>query len=245
MPIPPRPAALASRVALLVWAITPTFAAAQAVDTGPAAAPSALSPLWLGEAFNRGQSFTVGPTQTILTSFGFHLSSLTAFETQSYRAFVARWDPATQRTVGPLLWQSAPVAGVASGTATLVTYAVPALALSPGGIYIAMLSDAGLYPSGGNFPLGGAHLALGRDSYAGGEGYSLFANLADPSQLTMHTWTSFGDLATPGGYIAGEDFAFQATLVARPVFSPEPVTWALVGSGLVVLSTVVRRRAAR
>ena len=228
-----RRSALASLAACLAL---PAGGAAQTIDTGPPAAPSALTPLWLGGAFNRGQSFTVVPSLTTLTRFDFYLSSLANFETMTYRAFVAAWDPATRRTVGPLLWQSDPIAGVAASSATLVAYAVPDLALTPGATYIAILSSAGLNGPGGGTPLGAVHLAAGRDSYAGGEGYSLFAGLDDPAALTTNAWTSFGELASIG-YVPGEDFAFKATLV-----SPEPSTWALLAGGLAMLAGAPRRR---
>jgi hypothetical protein len=68
----------AALTAALTGTLLTRAVGAQTIDTGPPGAISPLTPVWLGGAYSRGQSFTVGPTLTTLESFGFYLSDLGA-----------------------------------------------------------------------------------------------------------------------------------------------------------------------
>jgi hypothetical protein len=238
---------LTRRCALLVGVLVAADVHAQTINTGPPMTPIGLSNGsvgYLGNQFSRGQSFTVGQTLTQLTSFSFYLANASGFgqgdfASMQFRAFLAKWNPSLNQAVGPALWQSNAVNGVASTAPTLVTFATPTISLTPGEIYIAILSDAGFkstnagingfisYASSIGGPSGGAYIFTGTTD--------------DPTLLTTGTWlASTGN----GGHSlqVQDNYAFQATLSAATSVTPEPTSVALFASGLIGLVGLRRTR---
>jgi hypothetical protein len=184
-------------------------------------------------AGNVAQTFVTPVGATTLTELQFWArNDASDFQLLGFHAHVFEWNDATLMTAPAPLWSSGLRLGTASATPQAFTFSVPALVLTPGQRYAAVLSplETALPPTGVTYQ-GIVFAALGNtpgspiDTYAGGAGYLLQTGRgAALSSLSTLRWN------------ASTDYAFTATFAqAGPAVVPEPGTVALLASGLALV----------
>lgn len=203
--------------AAFVWA-APALAD---IDTTGSSAGN-IQPFGAPDTATYGQTFTVAPGDTSLTSFSLFLNNrVDGADTLDLRGYLATWDGSK---AGTLLYTSSTQTMNAAGTLQQFTFA-PNVAVTAGQQYVAFLSISGLPAQPNNtFQMPNAGSVL-----AGGD-FVFFNNGTDFGSLFTDDWSVF---ATDAWFVAN----FNAV--------PEPASWALMigGFGLAGVSMRARRRA--
>lgn len=201
-------------------------AAAQNIDTR-AAATSGISPFGYGGATSSyGQTFTVPAGQGSVTSF----SVRTAIPaTTTFRGVLMRWDTATNRATGPVLFQSADVNTTGPAVQDM-TFTIPGGAsVIPGQTYVifgSTVNSAGSDSGSWSFTPG--------DVYPGG-GF-VYQNQPAQSDWTGTVWDGNGITSDAGVTV---NFAPLATVPTLSEWAMIGLTLTLAGAGAVF---VTRRR---
>lgn len=222
----------AATALLLGLALTRPAAAQQSIGAG---LTTSVGPLTRAAAGVQtiGQSFTVPPFVTDLSSFRLSLTSAFNGGALRFDAYLYAFNAAEQRITGSALWSQLGVAG--SGNEfdfDARTFATGNVTLTSGATYLFLLTTAN---QGAGVPEDAGNLlgASAADAYAGG------------SLWVSANGASVAALSNPGAFSRVDgvaDAAFTATFV-----TPEPGSVVLLAGGLVVLSAGAarRRRAAR
>jgi len=199
------------------------------IDTVPAWNGSS-SVIYFGEpdTATYGQTITTDATDTVLDSFTFYLSNVSA-NPSTFAAYVMQWDAGTSMATGPVLYTSSPMVSAASTPFTAFTVN-PSVTLAPNTEYVLFFNVSNFFDGFAEDVAWGQ--PQNQDLYAGGE-FVFLNNGNNFGALTTSTWTT-------GWLGAGGDLAFEAVL--SPV--PEPASLALMGLGAAGLLVVQRRRQA-
>lgn len=172
-----------------------------------------------------GQAFTAGSGQNYLTRFGFFLANDADTDPSGvgsnlqFRAYLYAFD-GTNAT-GSALYTSGVMSGTTSPTFQQYLFNTGFTPLTPGNMYVAFLSASGVSQSGVGFNA----FAGTSDTYTGGD---LVFDVGD-SNLTDPNTTLDG----------GMPVAFTAAFATT---TPEPSELMLVGTGLLGLVPMVRRK---
>lgn len=163
-----------------------------------------------------GQTIRAPASAALLQEFSFQLNP--QGQHFSLQAHVYAWDNSQARATGPALYSSPEVHSPASHAFESFTFAVPDLALAPGGHYVLFAQL-----TGGAAASDVAWAAVEGNPYP--EGVFVFLqHAANPADWTQQTWS--------GAYSSmGQDLAFSARLstasgsrfaAARPAAGPHP-----------------------
>lgn len=171
-----------------------------------------------------GQTITTNATDVYLQDFSFLIRTVSTAPTD-FQAYVMQWDSVNSRATGPVLFQSAAYSNPQSNL--FVEIPVPTgLMLMPNTEYV-LFFNASLQFDGN---MDETQFATVGDVYSGGA-FVFSNNGSDFGSLTTNSWTT--------GWIGSGDLAFKANLV------PEPASWMILGSGLVLSLMHNRQRRAR
>lgn len=180
-----------------------------------------------------GQTFVVPApfTDTVLTDFAFTFAAGTG-TSFDYRAYLFEWDTATTRATGTALFTSAVRNGSQAPSFTGLN-----LALTPGTVYIALLTTEGALNNGFGDGLLTHHSG---NPYAGGAAFSQISPTSNGS-TGNGSWTSVAWNPVNGN----TDFQFSANFAA-PAAVPEPASAALIalgGAAILGLRRILQNRA--
>ncbi len=182
-----------------------------------------------------GQSFTVPSLTTRLSSVSLSFSNFFNGGALRFDAYLYAFDAASRRVTGNALWNFLNITGSSNdfGFDTRA-FATGNLSLSAGATYLFLITTSN---QGDAIPLDAANLigASDLDAYAGGS-FWIASNGGDA-----------GALRTPGAFSAVDGIAdanFSAVFNAGQQVVPEPATFVLLGTGLLGVLVIARRRRA-
>ncbi len=174
-----------------------------------------------------GQTITTNGTDVLLQDFSF-LIRTDSPTPSNFQAYVMQWDSINSHATGPVLFQSG--ANSNPQGPDFVEIAVPAgVALAPNTEYVLFFNATFQFDGQSD----AAWFASVSDVYAGGS-FVFINNNSDFGLLTTNAWTT--------NWIGTGDLAFKARL--NPV--PEPASWVMLSTGIVLgLNHLRRKRLAR
>ena len=209
-------------------------AAAQTISTGTG------TPYW--SPFGAPNTATYG--ETFFAPTGYDQLDQFTFQFQGYdpgsgddgadlqfSAYLMGWDGT--KATGPILYQSALTDGTSGGPTTF-TFNTAGTAVTPGTLYVAFVNASQFISDN---PTSTAEMqAIDGVTPIDGGSFVYYNNGADFSLLTTETWDVTG---------ISPDLAFSATFSNGAPVVPEPATLPLLGTGLVGLVGMARRRKSR
>ena len=180
-----------------------------------------------------GQTFTAPTSAAYMTSFTFYLANDPDFgggDELYFRAYLMTWN--VDHPTGVNLLASSPVTqGNGGADFRAYTFDGGNAAVTPGDVYVAFLSTAGISQSGN----GTNAFAGSTDANVGGQLVYAFT-LADGSDLTSAQWWSDG---------ADSQLGFAAEFTGAQSTVPEPSEFLLIATGLSSIAGTVRFRRRR
>ncbi len=166
-----------------------------------------------------GQTITVGATDTFLTDFSFRMRTFDG-ATSRFEGIVMKWDQATFRAVGPVLFSSGLKTNTGPGTGFNNINITTNVNLTQNTQYVLFLSASNFFNSSNensNF----GYIPGNPGAYSGGQ-FVYQNNGSNFALLTSNSWESFG----------GNDLAFTANLTPGPAVNPTPAPAGAVLFGL-------------
>ena len=214
------PAKMFAFGALLLAPIV-SVASAQTIDqsnTGPGCCPTAL----YGNVYWKGQTFR--PTATTVTGAGlelwdFHIGIVTG------TLSVQLWDNVPSTVGAAMLASGTSPYNLVANSWTDVFWSP--VSVTPGAQYfLAMMAS-----DWSNAPVSGGDMYTGGSVWIGG------SNVTDP----YGNWGDYGGLG-PGWDLRFREYSVTPSESPDPTVTPEPGTTILLGSGLVIVVGITRRR---
>lgn len=207
-------------------------AGAQSIANAPSFSDNdALSGFGPSSIPSFGQTFTAPAGATSLSSFTFYLANDVNFgggDELLFKPYLMVWD-VDHPSGNDLLLSSPTTAG--NGSSIFLPYTFGAdVSVTPGDVYVAFLSSAGVQQSGNGYN----QFAGTADTYNGGQFVYGFSN--DPNDLTSASNWADG---------AGAQLGFAAEFTGSQSTVPEPSEFLLLATGLSTMAGTVRFRRRR